>query len=265
MENLTSTFSADFSWMQLTGIVLVALVILALIFRIFKRKCIELSHGLSAALSILFLVLIAAVADALTDADLSSYLASLPFVTIGNGWLSLFPFHASDVSAISYQLLSMIVLAFCVNLYDTFLPRSGKLFTWILNRILSIALAAVTFCAVMWLVELFLPEVMVVYASQILLGLLVLLLLLGIVKFLLGLMLTVANPILGAIYAFFFSNRIGKQLSKAVLTTGILAALVLLLHHFGYDKLPMDAATLPAYIPVTAVLLVIWYLTGQIA
>ena len=76
-------------------------------------------------------------------------------------------------------------------------------------------------------------------------------------------MLTIANPILGAIYAFFFSNKIGKQLTKAVLTTVILTVLVLLLCHFGFGIIPVGQAVLISYIPLLGLLLILWYLIGH--
>ena len=74
---------------------------------------------------------------------------------------------------------------------------------------------------------------------------------------------TIANPILGAIYAFFFSNKIGKQLTKAVLTTVILTVLVLLLCHFGFGIIPVGQAVLISYIPLLGLLLILWYLIGH--
>ena len=96
------------------------------------------------------------------------------------------------------------------------------------------------------------------------LSVLVAFLLMGIINFLLGLVLTATNPILGAIYTFFFSTLVGKQLSKAVFTTAILTAVVFLLEHLGIGMLLIAQTALLAYIPAIALILVLWYLIGHI-
>ena len=79
----------------------------------------------------------------------------------------------------------------------------------------------------------------------------------------LGTLLIAVNPIVGAIYAFFFSNKVGQQLSKAVLTTALLCCVFGLLEHFGYSVILISFSALPAYIPLVVSLLLLWYLVGH--
>ena len=84
----------------------------------------------------------------------------------------------------------------------------------------------------------------------------------GVVNLLLGLVIAVANPFLGAMYTFFFSNIVGKQVSKAVFSTAIVCAVFYLLDLFGYTVVCISAAALITYIPLALLLLGLWYLIG---
>ena len=78
----------------------------------------------------------------------------------------------------------------------------------------------------------------------------------------LSVVLTVVNPIFGALYTFFFSNIVGKQVSKAVFSTAIVCAVFYLLDLFGYTVVCISAAALITYIPLALLLLGLWYLIG---
>ena len=68
----------------------------------------------------------------------------------------------------------------------------------------------------------YLPQGLVTYAPTILLALLVLLLLVGALKIVVGAILATVNPLIGAFYTFFFATIVGKALSKAMLTALLL-------------------------------------------
>ena len=55
---------------------------------------------------------------------------------------------------------------------------------------------------------------------------------------------------------------IGKQLSKAMFTSGIICGVVFLLGYFGCTVICVSAAALSAYIPLAIVLLLLWFLIG---
>ena len=57
---------------------------------------------------------------------------------------------------------------------------------------------------------------------------------------------------------------IGKQLSKAVFTSGIICGVVFLLGYFGCTVICVSAAALSAYIPLAIVLLLLWFLIGWV-
>lgn len=240
----------------------------ALVMGIFNRfvlgKRSELNHAVSSAMGILFIYTVTIVIYSFNPGDLARFLSPLPFVTFSGDKLVIFSFASASVPQICSQVLSLVILSFLVNLLDAFIPKGKKLIGWYLYRFLTVIMASALHFVCSWLSSTYIPGVLVTYAPMILLGILGAMLLLGAAKVVLGLVLTAVNPIIGGIYAFFFSHAVGKQLSKAVVTTLILCAVVLLLNYFGYTVIGISMTALTAYIPLILVLLVLWYLLGHL-
>lgn len=264
---LASYIPADIdlaSMLRFIAIFAVGSVLLGLIGRFLLGKRSGLNHAVSSAMGILFIYAVTIVVYTFDPAGLSKYLAPLPFATFSDNYLVLLPFTGTPFPAICTEVVSMVVLAFLVNLLDTVLPKGKGIVGWYVWRLLTVVLAMVLHYVVTWMFNSLLPGVLVTYAPMILLGVLILSVLLGLLKVVLGLALTVANPILGAVYTFFFANKIGKQLSKSVLTTAVLCAVAYLLEYLGYSVICIAASALGAYVPLIIALLILWYLIGHV-
>jgi len=240
-----------------------AMLVAGFIGKIFLGKDSDLNRSLCAAIGILFIYAITIVVYTFQPGDLARFLSPLPYVVFSGDKLYLFVFEGTKFSVICYQMLSMIILAFVYHLLDAFMPR-GKGFYWLLYRFLTLIMGMALHYVAAWAINTFLPGALVTYATTAIVVVLLGLLMLGALKIVLGLVLVAVNPIIAAIYAFFFSNKIGKQLSKAVLTTLILTVLVLLLHHFGYSVISISTESLSAYLPLAAALLALWFIIGNI-
>lgn len=225
-----------------------------------------LSNAASSAIGILF-IYIATVVVMTVGGELEQfrqYLSPLPFVSIEGDQLHLFVFEGADTNLICTQIMSMVILAFLVNLLDTMLPRGSGIITWFLLRCVTVVLAILCHWGATELINAIIPDVIANNASTILLGLLVVMLAVGALKYLVGFAIATVNPIIAALYTFFFANVVGRQLSKAVLTTALLTALVWGLNTIGLSVIPIDLAALTGYMPFLAVLAVIWYIVNQI-
>ena len=75
--------------------------------------------------------------------------------------------------------------------------------------------------------------------------------------------LSVVHPIIGVLYAFFFSNLFGRQFSKSILTTLILTALVGGLNQMGFSRFAFSDFSLLTYGPVCLILIGTLYLFGR--
>lgn len=267
LDYLASYIPSDLdiiSMVKFIAMIAAGALILGFIGRMALGKRSELNHAVSSAMGILFIYIVTIVVYTFNPADLTKFLSPLPFAAFYGESLVITAVMNQSLPAICSEVLSLVILAFLVNLLDTFIPKGKKILSWYLWRFVSVVLAMALHYAVTWVFNAFLPDVLVTYAPMILLGILIAMLLLGVAKALLGLVLTVANPIIGAIYTFFFASLIGKQLSKAVLTTILLCAVFYALEFFGFGVISIAVGTLGNYIPLMAALLILWYLVGHV-
>lgn len=244
------------------GMLVAALLVLAIIGRFVFGKRSALILAVSSAIGILFVYVVTILLGGAGD-EFQKFIAPLPFVTIENDTMVLFNFQ-SDYTVVCTQILSMIILSFLMNLADGWLPTGKHILSWVFFRCLGVVIALILHLVVTGLLTSHLPEGLVTYAPVILLAILVLMLLTGALKFLVGLVLTTVNPLIAALYTFFFANIVGKQITKAILTTAILAGLVLILQKMGIVMISIAVAALAAYIPLIILLLVLWYIIGKL-
>jgi len=241
------------------GILLAGIIIFSLLGRFVFGKKSTLSVAVSSAIGILF-IYTATVILRSAGAEYQGFVAPLPFVTITGDSMSLFSFKGADYTVICSQVLSMIILAFLVNLVDNWLPRGKNMISWLFFRCLTVAIALLLHLVVCELFSRYLPEGIVTYAPTILLALLIIMLLTGALKLLVRVVLTTVNPLIAALYTFFFANLVGKQITRAVITTALLALLITALQYIGITVISIAAAALMAYIPFLIILVIIWYI-----
>lgn len=271
MENtiatLTSLIPTDLEFAAMLKFIVIfafVTVFIGLLGRVVFGIRSDLNHALSSAMGILFVYAVTIVIYTFNPQNLARFLAPLPFVTFTRETLYLFSFRGAGIDAICNQVLSMFILALLVNLLDTFIPKGKKILPWYLLRLVTVILALVLHALLTWVTDTYVPGVLAQYAPIALLLIFAAMLLMGLSKVVLGAVLTIANPIIGAIYTFFFANIIGKQLSKSALTTIVLCILVAVLQHFGYAAIAIGVAALSAYIPLIITLLILWYLIGHV-
>ena len=246
------------------AVFLLALIGMGLLGRVFLGKRSNLNHCFSSAMAVLFIYITTIAVYAFHPWNLSRFLSPLPLITLAGNTLVFFPFHGTSLPLICTQILPLLILCFLVNLLDTFMPQGESPVSWILFRILTVILSMGLHLLCSWAFNTYLPEVLVTYAPMILLGVLAATLLVGLVSILLGLSVATVNPILGALCTFFFSNVLGKQLSKAVLTTTLLCLLFVALEHFGFYAIDISTASLIGYLPAAALVILLWYLLGSV-
>lgn len=262
-----SNFAADLDFLsalKFIGFLAAAVLILSFIAKLLFGKNSGLNHALSSSLGILFIYAVTIVVYTFNPYDLSRFLAPLPFVSFDGDTLRIFEFAGAQMSVVCKEILSMIILAFLVNLLDGIMPTGEHLVSWYIWRTVTVIASMGLHYIVSWAFNTFLPGILVTYAPTILLWLLAAMLLMGFANLILSLLLTVVNPFFGAVYGFFFSNIIGKQISKAVITTLCLCAVVFALTHLGFGIISISAAALQAYIPLIAALLILWFAIGHV-
>lgn len=239
-------------------------LILGVIGRIFLGKRSSLNHSLSSVMGIFFIYALTAVIYTFKPWNLTSLISPLPFVTFSGEYMIILPILDAHFPALCAEVLALIILAFLVNLLDVFIPRGKTVIGWYLLRFVTVVFCMLLHLAVRWAFHRYLPDVLVTYAPAILLVLLFFMLFSGILSLILGLLIAVTNPFLGAMYTFFFTSVVGKQLSKAIFTSAILCSIFYLLEISGYTVICITAHALLAFIPLALILLLLWYLIGHV-
>lgn len=230
--------------------------------RIILGRQSDLNHTLSCSMGILLIYVITVFVYTFRPWNLEQFLSPLPFAAFWGEHLLILPFHGTSFSALCSHILSLVILSFLVNLMDTLLPQGERIVTWYILRGLTVVLSMLLHLAANWAINVYCPQLLVAYAPTALVVILAALLLISVAKVVLGIVLTIANPIIGAIYSFFFSNKIGKQLSKSVLSTILICGLFYLMEYFGYTVINISTSALIAYLPLLFSLFILWYLLG---
>lgn len=244
------------------GVLILAMLLTGTIGRLVFGKRSVIGGTVSSCIAILFIYALTFVLSC-AGSEYQSLVAPLPFVTFQDSTVYMHSFYG-DFSYISNELLSMVVLAFLVNLIDSWLPRGKNLFSWLLLRTLTVFIGLILHIIAVYLFNSYAPPELQLYAPAILLGILVLLILTGALKLVVGVILVSVNPVIAALYTFFFANIFGKQITEAVLTTALLAALVFLLNYLGVFVISIIQTALIAYIPFAVILVVLWYIANKV-
>ena len=245
----------------------IVLLLFTLITSLFGRfvfgKRSTLNNAVSSAIGILFIYAVTVLILQYAD-EYAAIISPLPYVTIADDTISLFQFRDTHYSIICSEVFRMIILAFLVNLLDSWMPKGKHIISWLAFRIITVILAFILHYAVWLLLAMYVPQNIMQYAPAILLVIVVLLLLTGALKVPIGALLVTINPLIGALYTFFFANIIGKAITKAVFTTTLLTALFLFLNKMGISVIDITPEALVLYIPFIPVLFIFWYVIYRV-
>ncbi len=249
-------------YVKFVGILVIGSLLLSSLFKfIFKKS--QLNKAVSSAVEILCLYVINIVIYAL-GIHWKLFLSPLPFISLSSELLTVFPILNAEFTDICAQVLRILIIAFLVNIVNDFIPEGKNVFTWYFFRLIAVVLAVGANYLADILLASVLPANLMEIAPTVLVLSLAALILLGSLKLLAGAALAFMNPIIGALYTFFFSNIIGKHLARAMVTTALLTGLVVLLNVLEITLIPIAAAALTAYVPLLIVVLVLWYIIGHI-
>lgn len=267
MHHASSYLPTELSFMTVAQFMLyfaAASLILGVMSRIVLGKRSSLNHSLSSVMGILFVYVMTITLYTFKPWNLDILLSPLPFATFSDHYLIIHPITDLQFTALCEELLSLIVLAFLVNLIDNFMPQGENIVSWLILRIITILLCFALQLVASWAFHKYLPIALIDYAPMILLILLAFMILSGVITLILGLVISITTPFLGAMYSFFFSNIIGKQLSKALFTTGVICVILYLMDVFGLIVIIISPAALLTYIPLAIAMVGLWYLIGYL-
>ncbi len=250
-------------YVKFLGILVFGILLLSSLTRFLFGKKAQINLAVTSAIEILCVYVVNTVIYAL-GLQLQQFITPLPFVTMVEDYLLIYPILSAEFTDICQHVLKLLIIAFLVNLINEFIPTGKHLITWFLMRFVTVILAV----GAIYLLELglntYLPQGFADIAPTVLLCALVALILLGSLKVFVGAAMAFLDPIVAALYTFFFSNFIGRALAKAMVSTALLTALVVALDYLGILVVHIAASALTAYIPLLLIVLVLWYIVGHI-
>lgn len=263
VQSITPDTFDSTNFLKFVAFFILGVLVISILARLILGKQSILNRSVSCAMSILC-IYVANIIIYSTGIQLDAILSPLPFVEITGEYLHIYDLLGSEFSTVCSLLLDMLILAFLVGLLDSWLPRGQKLLSWFAFRILSVILAICLHYVIRLILGVIIPQGTMDIAPQILLIVIVAALLLGILKLVIGGALAFISPVLAFLYTFFFSNLVGKQISKAVFATAILAGLVCLLNYLGVTAIFIGSAILTAYLPLLLLVLLLWYVISHL-
>ena len=245
------------------GLLVLGVLLLSSLSRFLFGKENQINLAITAAMEILCLYVLNIVICAV-GFEYRIFLSPLPFVTIAEEYLFLFPLLTSEFTVICDQLLKLLIIAFLVNLIGGLIPQGQHLLTWTFLRLLTVVFSVVALYGADLLLQMYLPQGLSQYAPTILLLSLAALIALGSLKLIVGAALAFLDPIMAALYTFFFSNIIGRALARAMVSCLLITGLMALLNWLQISVLHIAASALLGYLPVLLVVVLLWYFVGRV-
>ncbi len=247
----------------LLGILVVGFLFLSSMLRLLFGKKAQIGKAITSAMEILCLYIICIVIFTF-ELDVNLFKNPLPFISMEGTTLHIFPIFSADHLRICTQVLKLLMIAFLVNLMNSVIPEGKKLWFWLLMRVITVILALGANELLEMILAIWLPQGIAQYAPLALLAVLAVLILTGSLKLIAGVALGISNPIIGALYTFFFSNFIGRALARSILTTVLITALVVLMNDMELVSISIAVSSLIGLIPFLLVAILLWYIVDRI-
>jgi hypothetical protein len=259
------SFSLD-NWLSTISTALVfvaAIVVLGSLFRLICGKNAPLTRSVSAVLSI-GIVYLSAILLFMFIPPVREPMNRLPFLTVTDQRFFLWDILHLSEETLYPAILRLAILSFLVNTLEAFLPQGKKFFTWYLYRVTTALSALALYLLLCLAIDRFAPEILGEWAKTIITGFWTTILIIGLLKLLLSVVLTVINPIIGGLYAFFFAHPFGRQLSKSILTTVLSGAIIAMMNHRGIAQFAFNDFSLASYGPACVLVILALYLFGKL-
>ena len=262
-DTITQIGATAVQYGKFVALLILGVLLLSSLNRFLFGKENQINIAITAAMEILCLYVINIVITAF-GLPYDFFLSPLPFVTVADDYLFLFPILTADLNALCAQALRLLIIAFLVNLIGGLIPNGQRMLTWTILRLITVALSVAALYGADMLLSTYVPQGLAEYAPTILVLSLVALIALGSLKVFVGAALAFLDPIIAALYTFFFSNIIGRALARALVSTLLIGALFAALNAMNIAVLHIAAAALTAYIPLLLIAILLWYFVGRV-
>ena len=243
----------------------VALILAALV-RLIHKKASQYNHALSSAMALMFMYMLMVLLHRLIPDIVDPVLQKLPLIDVNfeTGTISLFQFSMDRFTEGCRELVYLMILSFCLIGLDDIIPDSKNVGSWMLLQFIIACIALAIYCFILNSINTFFPEVFTSVAPMILVSILLFMVFLGLLKVILTMMLVAVNPLLGAISAFFSSNKLGMALGKSVMCSFVLIAMTAFLRFKEVTVVSLDDLTMLVCSLPLIILALLWVVIGHV-
>ena len=249
----------------LVYIIAIVFVITALI-RMVHKKASQYNHALSSAMALMFMYLLLVQLRRFMPEVVDPLLDRLPLIDLNQeaGTIQLYHFTMKDFAGSCREFLYLFILSFCLIGLDDIIPDAKNTPSWMILQFIIVCIAMAIYSFILKSISHFAPDILDSFAPMILVCILLFMVFLGLLKVILTLMLVAVNPLLGAISAFFSSNKVGLALGKSVMCSLVLTAVAIFMTHQNFALFNLADLTLLVCILPMAVGLLLWVVIGHI-
>ena len=243
----------------------VALILAALI-RLIHKKTSQYNHALSSAMALIFMYMLMLLLHNVIPEIVDPVLEKLPLIDVNleSNTIKLFQFSANRFGECCQELVYVLILSFCLIGLDDIIPDAKNVASWMLLQFIIACVAMAVYSFVLRCIDHFFPEIFTSVAPMILVSILLFMVFLGLLKVILTLILAAVNPLLGAISAFFSSNKLGMALGKSVMCSFVLIAMTYVLRLNDITTVSLDDMTIMVCGLPLLVLAILWVIIGHV-
>ena len=243
----------------------VALILAAMI-RLIHKKTSQYNHALSSAMALMFMYMLMLLLHRLIPEIVDPVLDKLPLINVDfdRGTVSLVQLSTEKFAESCRELVYVLVLSFCLIGLDDIIPDAKNIPSWMLLQFIIACIALAIYCFILNAINIFMPEIFTSVAPMILVSILLFMVFLGLLKVILTMMLVAVNPLLGAISAFFSSNKLGMALGKSVMCSFVLIAMTAFLRFKEVTVVSLNDLTMLVCSLPLIILALLWVVIGHV-
>ena len=250
------------SLLYIVGIVL----IITLLIRLVHQKTSQYNHAVSSAAALMFMYLLLLQLRRFMPDLLDPLVDQLPLIDFDPdaGKIGLYQFSVDRFAEGCTEFLYLFILSFCLIGLDDLIPDAKNVASWMILQFIIVCLALAIYSFVLKILAHFFPGILDSLAPMILVCILLFMVFLGLLKVVLTLVLAAVNPLLGAISAFFSTNKLGMALGKAVMCSLVMISMAIFMYCRDLTSFMLADMTLPVCFLPMALLALVWVVTGHI-
>lgn len=260
---LDPQLNAIFSQISSFILGLLCLLLISSLFRFLFGKKAQIGKAITSAMEVICLYLIFILARFFLP-GCTFFEKGLPFLSVEQDQIVLFSLMSGNFSHLMSQIVRLLLICFLLNLLNSLIPEGKKFRVWFPLRVITVILALWLNYTLETYLALYFPNGLEAYSIPIIIGVMFLLLAMGSLRFIVGLTIGFFEPLIGALYTFFFSNFFGRALARTLVSTGLLMALLWFMNAQQVTVISIGTLSLLPLIPIVVIVILLWYWLDRI-